>query len=273
MVTQNPSGQVYTNNADGFTLGGGTTERDLVVTGANVTLTGSGTNTYTFPASTSTLASLGLAETFSAQKTFTATIIGSISGNAATVTTNANLTGPITSSGNATTITASAVTYAKIQNETASTLLGNPTVGAQAPAEITLGASLAFSGSALAVATNTRSGTAGIVFDGGGSAVTVNKKNYITCPFAGTITGWNITVDTGTCTIDVWKIATGTAIPTVANTITAAALPAISTGTAKHSTTLTGWTTAVAADDIFGFNLSAVSGATLISFNLEISKT
>ena len=50
-----------------------------------------------------------------------------ISGNAATVTTNANLTGPVTSVGNATTITNAAVTYAKVQNVGAVSLLGNPT--------------------------------------------------------------------------------------------------------------------------------------------------
>lgn len=55
MVTINPASQIYVNNADGFTLGGGTTERDLIVTGANITLTGSGTNAYTFPASADTL--------------------------------------------------------------------------------------------------------------------------------------------------------------------------------------------------------------------------
>jgi hypothetical protein len=73
----------------------------------------------------------------------------------------------------------------------------------------------------------------------------------------------------GTATIDVWKIATGTAVPTVSNTITASAIPAISTGTAKRSTTLTGWTTAVSLGDIFGFNLSASSGATQASLVLE----
>jgi hypothetical protein len=46
-------------------------------------------------------------------------------------------------------IAASAVTYAKIQNVTAARLLGNPTGGAAAPSEISLGATLAFSGSAL----------------------------------------------------------------------------------------------------------------------------
>lgn len=82
-----------------------------------------------------------------------------ISGTSATVTTNANLTGPITSSGNATTITANsvttttinanAVTYAKLQSETASTLLGNPTGSGAVPSEITLGTNLSFSGSVL----------------------------------------------------------------------------------------------------------------------------
>ncbi len=42
-------------------------------------------------------------QTFAGTKTFSSTISGSINGNAATVTTNANLTGDVTSSGNATT--------------------------------------------------------------------------------------------------------------------------------------------------------------------------
>lgn len=46
-------------------------------------------------------------------------------------------------------VATSAITYAKIQNETASTLLGNPTTVNAAPAEITLGAGLAFSGTTL----------------------------------------------------------------------------------------------------------------------------
>lgn len=44
------------------------------------------------------------ANTWSGVQTFSSTIVGNISGNAATVTTNANLTGPITSSGNATSV-------------------------------------------------------------------------------------------------------------------------------------------------------------------------
>jgi hypothetical protein len=43
-------------------------------------------------------------------------------------------------------LSASAVTYAKMQNVTAARLLGNPTGGAAAPSEISLGATLTFSG-------------------------------------------------------------------------------------------------------------------------------
>jgi hypothetical protein len=46
-------------------------------------------------------------------------------------------------------LASSAVTYAKIQNETAGTLLGNPGAGAAAPSEITLGAHCSFTGTVL----------------------------------------------------------------------------------------------------------------------------
>lgn len=55
MPKRNSSNQTYTNNADGYTLGGGTTERDLTVTGADITITGSGANVHTFPSATCTL--------------------------------------------------------------------------------------------------------------------------------------------------------------------------------------------------------------------------
>lgn len=106
-------------------------------------------------------------------------------------------------------------------------------------------------------------------FDGGGSALTAPAVIYFTVPFACVISAWNITVDTGTATFDIWQIATGPAIPTIANTIVAAAPPAISTGTAIHSATLTGWTTTSAANDVYGVVLSAVSGATKASLVVE----
>ena len=71
----------------------------------------------------------------------------SISGNAATVTTNANLTGDVTSTGNATTIASNAVTsvkiadsnvtLAKIVNISTGTILGNNGTGSAAPLALT----------------------------------------------------------------------------------------------------------------------------------------
>jgi len=46
---------LITENADGFQIQGGATERTLTIAGADVDINGSGTNTYTFPASTDTL--------------------------------------------------------------------------------------------------------------------------------------------------------------------------------------------------------------------------
>jgi hypothetical protein len=68
-------------------------------------------------------------------------------------------------------LAASAVTYAKIQNETASTLLGNPTGSGAAPSEITLGSGLAFSGTTL-----TASASAPAAY----SATTTNSSNAYT---------------------------------------------------------------------------------------------
>lgn len=113
----------------------------------------------------------------------------------------------------------------------------------------------------------------GASFDGAGSPLSAGGKTYMTVPFACTITAWNITVDTGTITFDIWKIATGTAIPTVANTITASALPAISTGTAIHSTTISGWTTGVSANDIIGININTVASATKASLVVQCNAT
>ena len=61
-----------------------------------------------------------------------------ISGNAATVTTNANLTGPVTSVGNATTITDKAVTLAKMDDVATASVFYRKTAGTGVPEVNTL---------------------------------------------------------------------------------------------------------------------------------------
>jgi hypothetical protein len=108
--------------------------------------------------------------------------------------------------------------------------------------------------------------------DTSGSALTSGSVVYFTVPFACTIAAWNASVDAGTVTFDIWKIGTGTAIPTVTNTITASALPAISSGTSIHSTTLTGWTTSVTANDIFGIQLKTVATAKFAQLDIQCNQ-
>ena len=64
----------------------------------------SGQILITTPGTDFSIARIDAAQTFTGTQTFSSTINGSINGNAATVTTNANLTGDVTSSGNSTSI-------------------------------------------------------------------------------------------------------------------------------------------------------------------------
>lgn len=110
-----------------------------------------------------------------------------------------------------------------------------------------------------------------------GNGLAAGLTAYSTVPYAcSTLNSWAINVDTGTATVDVWRLPQGTANPTSANTITASATPAISTGTAIQSTNLTGWcggTCSFAANDLIAYNLKAVAGgATQVYFTMECTQ-
>jgi hypothetical protein len=110
-------------------------------------------------------------------------------------------------------------------------------------------------------------------FTTSGTVVTGKTKGFYTHPTAATLVGWNMALDSGTATIRVWKIAAGTAVPTVANNINTAGV-SISSGTAVQSSTMTDFTTtAVAANDIFAFEITAVSSATEMTFELIFKNT
>ncbi len=115
----------------------------------------------------------------------------------------------------------------------------------------------------------------GASFDGGGSVLTTAALAYVTVPFACTLAGYNIVADTGTVSFDVWKIATGTAKPAIANSIiSGTSWLALSSGTALHSTSTSSLTTTtVTANDIFAFSIEAVATATKISITLQCNAT
>lgn len=104
-----------------------------------------------------------------------------------------------------------------------------------------------------------------------GAPVTVGQqKGYYTALAAGNITGWNISLDTGTATFKVWKIAAGTAVPTIANVINTSGLN-IASGTHIESATVSDFTTvAVAAGDVFAFDLISATTATNITCAIRV---
>jgi len=72
MAKQNSVNLDITNNADGFSIAGGSTSRTLGVSGGDITLVGSGSATLTFPTTSTTVAGLGITQTFTALQQFSA---------------------------------------------------------------------------------------------------------------------------------------------------------------------------------------------------------
>lgn len=77
----------------------------------------------------------------------------------------------------------------------------------------------------------------------------------------------------GSCKIDIWKKAIGSFPPNSSNTIVASAFPQIVGGQTYSDTTLTGWTTALAAGDTLLFNLVSNALFNLVSCFLWIEET
>ncbi len=126
---------------------------------------------------------------------------------------------------------------------------------------------------ATTVAANLKLGSVGFTADGGGSVIPTGKaKGFAVVPYAATITGWSIVVDTGTAAVNVWKIASGNAHPTVSDLINTSGLQ-LTSGTATNSTVVTDFTsTVVTAGDIFAFSLATNSAATELTFQLKLTK-
>lgn len=112
-----------------------------------------------------------------------------------------------------------------------------------------------------------------IIIDGGGSVITTGLKGDLVIPFACTITGVTLLGDqSGSIVIDLWKDTYTNYPPTIADSIAASAKPTITTATKSQDTTLTGWTTSVAAGDIIRVNVDSVTTLTRVALILTLSK-
>jgi hypothetical protein len=161
-------------------------------------------------------------------------------------------------------LVAGAVTLAKIQNAGANSVwVGSGSSGTGAAyTENTFGAGLTVGASSVALSTAAKTRSITFNINGNGSAITtgtvVGSDTYV--PYACTITAATLVADaSGSIVIDVWAQAFGSGVPTVANTITASDLPTLSSAQSSTDTTLTGWTTTVAAATWFRLHVNSAT--------------
>jgi hypothetical protein len=117
------------------------------------------------------------------------------------------------------------------------------------------------------------SGTASItyVIDGGGTAITTGIKGDLEIPFACTINRVTLLADqVGSAVVNIWKDSYANYPPTVADKITASAPPTITAAIKSQDSTLTGWTTAIAAGDTLRFNVDSVATIQRLTLSLRV---
>lgn len=122
---------------------------------------------------------------------------------------------------------------------------------------------------------HTLTGSFAFRIDGAGSVIATGAKSVMfRVPYACTITGWEIVADvSGSIVFDIWKDTYANYPPTNADTITASAKPTVTTAVKATSTTLTGWTTALAAGDYLEIEVESATTITVATLILTITRT
>ena len=107
--------------------------------------------------------------------------------------------------------------------------------------------------------------------DGGGLALTTGIKGYIEVPFNCTINKSTLLADqTGLICLNIYKNSYINFPPT--NSITANALPTITSGIKAQDSTLTNWITNISGGDILGYSLISGFNITRLTSSLTITK-
>lgn len=106
------------------------------------------------------------------------------------------------------------------------------------------------------------------------AAMATGVAGDVSIPFACTINSVRLLADvSGSIVVDIWKDTYANYPPTVADTITASAKPTLSSATKSEDTTLTGWTTSIAAGDILRFNVDSFTTVGRVLLSLKVTRT
>ncbi|KKM92049.1 hypothetical protein LCGC14_1222370 [marine sediment metagenome] len=113
------------------------------------------------------------------------------------------------------------------------------------------------------------------IIDGSGSAITTGIKGDVRLPFAGTILSVALSAskESGSIVVDIWKDTYASFPPTDGDSITASAVPAISSDTDSQDSTLTGWTTSVSAGDVLAYYVDSVEGIHRVTVSAKCDRT
>lgn len=104
--------------------------------------------------------------------------------------------------------------------------------------------------------------------------ISTGVQGDVEIPFACTIIAVRLLADqSGSIVVDIWKDTYANLAPTVADTITASAKPTLSSASKYEDTTLTGWTTSVAAGDWLRFNVDSITTCTRVVVSLTCRRT
>jgi hypothetical protein len=121
---------------------------------------------------------------------------------------------------------------------------------------------------------NQRLVTLSFVIDGGGTPIGTGVKGDIEVPYTAVIQRVTLLADqVGSCVIDIWKDVYANFPPTVADTITASALPTLSSVAKYQDSTLTGWNKNINAGDTLRYNVNSATVVTRVLVSLVMLKS
>lgn len=114
-----------------------------------------------------------------------------------------------------------------------------------------------------------------VCIDGGGSAISTGIKVDVVAKCAMTVDSWTILADqSGSIVVDIWSDTFANFPPTVADTITGAEKPTLSSATSNQDTSLasgSGWS--ITKGDVLRFNVDSASTVTRVTVALTGTRT
>jgi hypothetical protein len=98
--------------------------------------------------------------------------------------------------------------------------------------------------------------------DGHGVALPTGVWGDVRVPFAATVVGVSLLANaTGSCVVDIYRDSYANYPPTAGDSICGSSKPTISNGIKYSDIVLSGWSTAITADDILRLNVDSISAA------------